>query len=407
MEKTKTQKQQWLKPRHKTITNLARIILSPYTRWKYGVEIVPFKESENRQYLIIMNHQTAFDQFFVGMTFKQPVYYIATEDIFSLGWLSTLLKWAVAPIPIKKQTTDMHAVMTCMRVAKEGGTIALAPEGNRTYDGRTVYINPAIAKLAKKLRLPIAVFRIEGGYGIEPRWSDVQRKGRMKAYVAKVIEPEEYKSMSDDEFYNTICKELYVNEAVADAEFHHKQSAEYMERLVYVCPYCGLSEFESHDDIVECKHCHKQIQYLPTKELKGVGFDFPFRFIAQWYDYQNDFVNQLDLMQYADTPLYTDRIKLSEVIVYKNKNVLREDCSVALYGDRIVIDQNTDNELVFPFSEVTALSVLGKNKANVYHNDRVYQFKGGKRFNAIKYVNIYYRFKNISKGEENGKFLGL
>jgi len=406
-QKNKNKTQKWIKTRHAVITIVARWIIAPYTRWKYGVDVKPFKEQNGRQYLIMMNHQTAFDQFFIAMAFKGPVYYIATEDIFSLGWLSTLLKWAVAPIPIKKQTTDMHAVMTCMRVAKEGGTIALAPEGNRTYDGRTVYINPAIAKLAKKLRLPIAIFRIEGGYGIEPRWSDVQRKGKMQAYVAKVIEPEEYKTMSDDEFYSTICKELYVNEAVADAEFHHKQSAEYMERLVYVCPDCGLSEFESHGNIVECKKCHKQIRYLPTKELQGVGFEFPFKFIAQWYDYQNDFVNSLDLNNYTEKPMYTDKIKLSEVIVYKNKNILREDCTVDLYGNRIVIDRDTENQLVFPFSETTALSVLGKNKANIYHNDHVYQFKGNKRFNAIKYVNIYYRFKNISKGEENGKFLGL
>jgi len=229
----------------------------------------------------------------------------------------------------------------------------------------------------------------------------------MKAYVAKVIEPEEYKSMSDDEFYNLICKELYVNEAAADAEYHHRQLAEYMERLVYVCPYCGLTVFESHDDIVECKQCHKQIRYLPSKELKGVGFEFPFHFIAQWYDYQNEFVNSLDLEKYTDNAMYTDNVNLSEVIVYKNKQLLRENCEIKLYGDCIVVDENQENAVIFPFSEITALSVLGRNKANIYHDNRVYQLKGDKRFNAIKYVNIYYRFKNISKGDENGKFLGL
>lgn len=406
MEKIKKNTQKWIKPRHSVITSVARFLLAPYVKWKYNVDAKPFKEQGNRAYLIIMNHQTPFDQFFIGMSFKGAVYYIATEDIFSLGLLSSLLKWAVAPIPIKKQTTDIHAVMTCMRVAKEGGTIALAPEGNRTYDGRTVYINPAIAKLAKKLKLPIAVYRIEGGYGIEPRWSDVSRKGRIQAGVSRVIEPEEYKAMSDDEFYNLICKELYVNEAVADSEYHHKQRAEYMERLVYVCPDCGLSVFESHNDIVECKKCHKQIRYLPTKELEGVGFKFPFRFIADWYDYQNEFINKLNLTEYTDSAMYTDSVKLSEVIVYKNKNTLRKNCEIKLYGDRIVVDENNENSLVFPFNEITALSVLGRNKANIYHNDRVYQLKGDKRFNAIKYVNIYYRFKNISKNE-NTKFLGL
>jgi ribosomal protein S27AE len=354
-----------------------------------------------------MNHQTSYDQFFVAEAFDNPVYYIATEDIFSMGLVSKLICWLQAPIPIKKQTTDLKAVKTCLRVAKEGGTICLAPEGNRTYCGRTVNMKPSIAKLAKTLRMPIAFFRIEGGYGIQPRWSDEVRKGRMKAYVAKVIEPEEYKSMSDEDFYNLICKELYVNEAVADTEYHHKQLAEYMERLVYVCPYCGLSVFESHDDIVECKKCHRQIKYLPSKELKGVGFDFPFQFIAQWYDYQNEFVNNLTLENHADTPMYTDTVQLSEVIVYKNKQLMRKSCDIKLYGDKITVDENSSNSVVFPFSEITALSVLGRNKANIYHKDRVYQLKGGKRFNAIKYLNIYYRFKNISKGEENGKFLGL
>ena len=38
--------------------------------------------------------------------------------------------------------------------AREGGTIAIAPEGNRTYSGRPCAMNPAIGSLAKKLGLP-------------------------------------------------------------------------------------------------------------------------------------------------------------------------------------------------------------------------------------------------------------
>ena len=376
MRKNNNNNNQWIKARHKIMTNMLRPIIAPYVRWKYKIDVHPFKEQGDRNYLIMMNHQTPLDQFFIAMSFKDSVYYIATEDIFSLGWVSSLIRWIANPIPIKKQTTDIHAVMNCMRIAKEGGTIALAPEGNRTYDGRTVYINPAIAKLAKKLKMPIAFYRIEGGYGVEPRWSNVARKGKMKAYVSRVLEPEEYKTMSDDDFYSLICRELYVNEAVADNEYHHRQLAEYMERLVYVCPDCGLSVFESHDDIVECKKCHKQIRYLPTKELEGVGFNFPFRFIAQWYDYQNEFVNNLNPDDYTDNAMYTDSVKLSEVIVYKNKQLMRESCEIRLYGDRITVDENSNNSVVFPFDEVTALSVLGRNKANIYHKDRVYQIKG-------------------------------
>ena len=341
------------------------------------------------------------------MGFRGPVYYVASEDLFSNGWISTLLRWLVAPIPIKKQTSDVSAVKTCIRVAKEGGTIAIAPEGNRTYSGRTGYMNPAIASLAKMIKLPIALYRIEGGYGVHPRWSDVVRRGKMRAYVSRVIEPEEYAAMSKTELFSLIESGLAVDEGTADGVFESDRRAEYLERAMYVCPWCGLSEFESHGNEIECLRCHRKINYGADKRLTGVGFDFPFEFVAGWYDYQEDFVRALDLDKHLSEPMYRDSARLSEVILYKRKQPLREEASISLYGDRIVIDETREDALTLPFSELEALSVLGRNKLNIYHGEKLYQLKGGKRFNALKYVNIYYRHKNISKGDENGKFLGF
>lgn len=83
--------------------NIAYAVLSPYAKIKYGIHVERFKEQGKRPYLILMNHQTAFDQFFIGMTFKGAVYYVASEDLFSNGWVSSLLRWLVAPIPIKNR----------------------------------------------------------------------------------------------------------------------------------------------------------------------------------------------------------------------------------------------------------------------------------------------------------------
>ena len=92
----------WVKLRHKIITKLAYFVLYPIVKLKYGVKINKFKEQGKRAYFIMMNHQTDFDQFFIGCAFKGPVYYVASEDLFSKGFISKLLKYAVAPIPIKK-----------------------------------------------------------------------------------------------------------------------------------------------------------------------------------------------------------------------------------------------------------------------------------------------------------------
>lgn len=402
-EKTKT----WTHPRHGVVTAVLKFLLGPFCRWRYNISIEPFTAQGDRPYLILYNHQTPFDQFFVALAFRGTVYYMATEDIFSLGWLSTALRWLVNPIPIRKQTTDVQAVMNCMRIAREGGTIAIAPEGNRTYSGRTEYMNPAIAGLAKKLKLPIALFRIEGGYGKEPRWSSVIRQGKMKAYVSEVIEPEDYASLTKEQLCQRIQEGLDVREDKVDGLYPHPRAAQFLERAIYVCPFCGLAEFHSEGDLISCKSCGRQVRYLPTRELEGVGFDFPFRFVYPWYTYQKDYVNSLDLTAMTDSPLFRDRARLSQVLLYKRKQLLRKDAAFCLYGDRVVIDEGTEQELVLPFEELTAASCLGRNKLNLYHGDTVYQVKGSKRFNSLKYVNLFFRYKNISKGDVNGKFLGL
>lgn len=398
MEKKKNDKK-WMRYRHRVIRNLAWLVLYPYSVLRYGIRVTPFREQGDRAYLILMNHQTAFDQFFIGMAVKGPIYYMATEDIFSLGWISRLLRWLVAPIPIKKQTTDISAVMTCMRIAREGGTIALAPEGNRTYSGRTLYMNPAIAKMAKKLKLPIALYRIEGGYGVQPRWTDKLRKGSMTGGVVKVIEPEEYKSMTDDQLMDAIREGLYVDEARVSGEFDCKARAEYLERAIYVCPHCGFSKFESHGHEITCCTCGAKAAYNKDKTLTG---DFPFTFVADWYDYQESFVNRYDPAEHLLEPIFRDTADVSKVIVYSHKEKFLKKAPMALYGDRMTVRDTT-----YHFDDITAAACLGRNKLNIYYGKDVFQFKGDKRFNALKYVNLYFRYRNIKRGDENGNFLGL
>ena len=90
--------------------------------------------------------------------------------------------------------------------------------------------------------------------------------------------------------------------------------------------------------------------------------------------------------------------------MYVNKKKkLKNKTSLCLYGNHITID---DKKL--DFDSIHSISVLGKNKINIYTESLVYQIKGNKSFNAVKYVNIYYHYLNTQKGEKNDEqFLGL
>ncbi len=402
--KKNTKKKKWCKFRHKVITALLRYPFHLYARLVYGIRVE--KCRDKRQFLILMNHQTAFDQFFVGLAFPRPLYYVASEDLFSKGFLSKLIKWLVEPIPIKKSTTDTHAVRLCRRVALEGGSIALFPEGNRTYSGETEYIKPSLEQLVRFLRLPVAILNLEGGYGVHPRWSDVIRKGKCRVYVKRIVEVEEYQAMDPGDFAALLEKELYVDDTALPAEYHHPKAAEYLERVMYYCPDCGLSKWESHGDTAECLTCGKTVRYLPNLRLEGVNTPFPYTTMKEWYNAQEEFINRFDPSVYNDTPSYIDKIQFSEVILYKNKKILAKEATLKLYGDRYEVETAQGSES-FPFANISAVSVLGKNKLDFYTGDKVYQIKGDKRFNAVKYMHFYFRTTHILKGELYDQFLGL
>lgn len=398
----KKKAKKWIQLQHKVVVPILRELFRPIALWMYHLKVEKFKEENGRQYLVLANHQTGFDQFYPSFAFKQHLYYVASEDIFSMGWLSKLIVWIAAPIPIKKQVTDIRAVMNCLKVAKEGGSIAMFPEGNRTFSGATGAINPAVGGLAKKLGLPIAFFKIEGGYGVQPRWSDVRRKGKMKAYVSHVLEPEEYKDWTNDQMYQYICKMLYQNEANSNTAYYHKKSAEYLERVLYVCPHCGITHFESNGDTVRCTSCGRSAKYLPTKEFSG---DFQFPYMLDWYTYQEDYINKLDTLALTETPIIRDTCSLYQVALYSKKQLLAENVELSLYGDRI--EMSGSFKEVFPFDKVENITILGKNKLDIYHAGVVYQIQSDKRFNALKYLNLYHRYKNLTSEVQNGSFLGL
>ena len=404
-EKNKRKKKQkWCKFRHKVITVLLRNAVHLYARLAYGIRVE--KCRDKRQFLVLMNHQTAFDQFFVGIAFPRPIYYVASEDLFSKGWLSKVIKWLVEPIPIKKSTTDTHAVRLCRRVALEGGSIALFPEGNRTYSGKTEYIKTSLEQLVRFLRLPVAILNLEGGYGVHPRWSDVIRKGKCRVYVKRIIEVEEYQAMEPSVFAALLENELTVDDTSLPAEYHHKKSAEYLERVMYYCPECGLSKWESHGDTAHCLTCGKTVRYLPNLHLEGVNTPFPYPTMKEWYGAQNDYMNAFDLTVYNESPAYIDKVQFSEVILYKNKKILAKEATLSLYGDRYTVEANGET-LTFPFRDISTVSVLGKNKLDFYTGDKVYQIKGDKRFNAVKYMHFYFRTTHVLKGELYDQFLGL
>lgn len=142
-----------------------RIFMRPIAYFYFGFRYKRFK-NHKQPYFIMHNHQTVWDQFLIGLIWSNKTYFIMSDDLTTIKFLSPIMKFLVHPIPYKKASTDFTILRTCKQVVQEGGSIVIAAEGNRTYSGKTEYINPTIVKMIKFLQIPIATIRIEGGYGI-------------------------------------------------------------------------------------------------------------------------------------------------------------------------------------------------------------------------------------------------
>jgi len=412
----------WVKRRHQIIQSIAYPFFKLVLDIKLDYHYDKMRINRKNPHVILYNHQTLYDQFICGFSFRGPLYYVATEDITSNGIISKLLKFSVNVIPFKKSTNDINAVKTCLKVIKEGGSIAISPEGNRTYSGETCYMKASIVKLIKKMKVPVAFYKITGGYGVLPRWAEHPRKGHMDFSISRIMQYEEYKDLSNEEFYELIKKELYVNEQETKGIYESKKKAENLERAIYVCPKCGISEFESNGNTFKCKNCGLETTYQNDKTFKD---SLPFNNVTDWYHYQEDFINNLDLNQFGNNPIFENVVKYKLVVPYKHKFNLFKKCTIKAYNDHFEIisldknptkkakEMNLDGKISLEYKDLLAMSVLGKNKMNYYYNNQIFQIRSDVHFNALKYVNIYYHYRNVMniKTEEeiddSWKFLGL
>ena len=76
-------------------------------------------------------------------------------------------------------------------------------------------------------------------------------------------------------------------------------------------------------------------------------------------------------------------------------------------GELTLVDSDTVAPSNLNRQLIALHSTLGRNKVDIYHGDKIYQLKGGKELNAVKFVHFYNRYRNLIKGDNNVEFLGL
>lgn len=337
------------------------------------------KMKKGESYIILSNHQTDMDGILLGLAFSRPFCGLTSDSFFSKGWQARMFKHQLGIIAKKKGVVDIKSNMDMIRCVKEGGSLLIFPEGNRTYAEFQFPFTDGFAKFVRFFKKPIVLFNIHGGNGCYPRFAGKKRKGPYYGEIKRILKPEEYENWSDEKLNEVIKDGLRVYDSESGEFYKSKRKAEYLERMLFVCPKCGkVQTLSSKGDHLTCSSCGLDVKFNEDLHLTSKDPEFKFNRLIDWYNFQINYIKNLEI---KDGTILRD----SNVTLYisnpgqKRKAIAKGDLTIT--KDKIKF---VDKE--FNVSDIEIASPISGTKFNFSTNDENYLVVGDDRFNPLKYV---------------------
>lgn len=400
--------------RYLFVFSILKIFLYPLMWLLFNFRSYPYiEDSQDSNYIILSNHTGALDPLMLSLSFKRPIFFVASDHLFRLGFISKIIDFLVAPIPIVKSKLDLQALRIIRSELEIGNTVALFPSGSRSISGPEEPIPSATSKLLKLLNKPVLLYRLEGGYLTSPRWARSHRRGKMSGRVVHKLTVEDIKNHSYQELneivYEYLNADPYAAEKPNTTIFRGRNLAQYLERIVWHCPSClRLGTVKSEKDIVFCD-CGFRLRYDPTGYFQPAGNtsdeqDFALRFphVDSLYQWQlaelkkNFSLKNLTAMN-SHQPIFSDdeEILILTSRAEKNERVLHG--SIALYPDRLEFsNQDKEVEYLFPLDKIHEVHCIGPQRLQ-FTDERdklVYESINENPRSAFKYIETIKQIKS-------------
>ena len=358
------------------------------------------KLDKKQNYFILSNHQGYLDPALMALTIHRPIYFVASDALYSKKWYLRLLFYCFGPIKKRKGFADVGCIRRMCKTAQEGGTVAVFPEGNRQWNDSMFSIDKSIVKLVRMLKLPLILYNFRGGYGVQPRWGKSIRKGKHIGEINRIVSWEDISAMSDHELYQTIISALKVIDSDSGELYKSDERAEYLERQLFVCPKCSAaSTLVSHDNDVVCTNCGLTVTYGEDLHLTSPDPDFKFDKVVDWYEFQQQYVLGYDL-ETSDVLLSDDSIELYDKT--EQKRMLVAQGTLSLTKDALTV-----GDMRFSTSDISGFSGQDGDKFSFNIGNKSYLVIGPERFNGVKYMLFFNRVCEQIQEQGGDKYYGL
>lgn len=378
-----------IKRRHTIMNKLATPFITSYIKKKFNYTWEPCDIKP--PFIVVGNHTTDYDAFFLKKSFKNPIYFVMSDHITTLK-VGKLIRFLVAPIPITKSSIDVSTTREIFDVRNQGGAIGLFPEGNKSFAGDMSWIKPSTAKLFKKLGVPVVIYNIEGGYLSSPRWTKDKRKGRLHGFVRRIISTEELNKWTTEEIYKVFIENIRVN--AYDVQAREKVAyigdistrTNNIETMLYICPKCKqVSSLKGDGPSIVCSKCGLTVTMDEYGYLAGTDFTR----LDEWDRWQKQQVKGIDFDKInKDEPIISDEgWKVGRKINKYKTEDLGGMYKSTLYKEYLEL-KNEKDRIEISIPEIIGSAIEGVNGVQLWlKNGDVYRLKNDGPISGLKYVN--------------------
>jgi len=221
----------------------------------------------------------------------------------------------------------------------------------------------------------------------------------MEGRLVEIYSSEKIHSMSENEIYEAIKKDIYVS-AYTEQEknpvaFRGKKRAEYLETALYCCPKCSqFATLTSCDDMLSCT-CGFKVRYSEYGyfEIPGNKEQPPFKTITDWAIWQR---KQIDVLAGtldnidSNTPIFSDVNQRLFEIQRATRNTFIADGKFILYKDRLSFIADEGKIIDFPLKTIAEMSCFTKMRIIFSTNEhKLYEIHSKHPRSALKYLELF------------------
>ena len=113
--------------------------------------------------LVVSNHQSYLDPVLLAVRTKRPLSYMAKSELFTHKPFTWMIR-ALGAFPVRQGAGDVRAMKEAIERVQEGHALLIFPEGSRTEDGQLLPVEPGVALVIRKAKVPVIPCVIDGAY---------------------------------------------------------------------------------------------------------------------------------------------------------------------------------------------------------------------------------------------------